>query len=100
MKKNHLTLFLSCLLAMGCAPSGQKEVMLIPQPQVCELHSGVYSFSAGEAFYTNLSGDERDDLAAVLASSPFRLVASDDSDILMCGRDCSVQFLFGVILSG
>ena len=79
MKKNHLTLFLSCLLAMGCAPSGQKEVMLIPQPQVCELHSGVYSFSAGEAFYTNLSGDERDDLAAVLASSPFRLVASDDA---------------------
>ncbi len=53
--------------------------MLIPQPQVCELHSGVYSFSAGEAFYTNLSGDERDDLAAVLASSPFRLVASDDA---------------------
>ena len=64
---------------MGCGSSAQKEVVLIPQPQVCELHSGVYSFSAGEAFYTNLSGNERDDLAAVLASSPFRLTVSDDA---------------------
>ena len=77
--KLYWILFLWGLCAMGCGSSAQKEVVLIPQPQVCELHSGVYSFSAGEAFYTNLSGDERDDLAAVLASSPFRLVASDDA---------------------
>ena len=77
--KIHLTLFLSCILVMGCGPSEKKTVALIPQPQTLEIQAGTYSFTTGGTFYTNLSGGEKDDLAAVLQSSPFRLTASDDA---------------------
>ncbi|WP_276865337.1 family 20 glycosylhydrolase [Mediterranea massiliensis] len=77
--KIHLTMFLSCLLVMGCGSSEQKNVLLIPQPQTCEVQSGTYSFATGETFYSNLSGTDKSDLAAVLESSPFGLKASDDA---------------------
>lgn len=79
MKKIQLTLFLSCLLLMGCGTSEKKSVAIVPQPQSCDVQAGSYTFAAGGAFSSNLSGSELDDLSAVLASSPFRLTASEDA---------------------
>ena len=79
MKKIQLTLFLSCLLLMGCGTSEKKSVAIVPQPQSCDVQAGSYTFAAGGAFSSNLSGSELDDLSAVLASSPFRLTVSEDA---------------------
>ena len=79
MKKIQLILFLSCLLLMGCGTSEKKSVAIVPQPQSCDVQAGSYTFAAGGAFSSNLSGSELDDLSAVLASSPFRLTASEDA---------------------
>ena len=79
MKKIQLTLFLSCLLLMGCGTSEKKSVAIVPQPQSCDVQAGSYTFAAGGAFSSNLSGSELDDLSAVLASSPFRLTVSENA---------------------
>lgn len=79
MKKIQLTLFLSCLLLMGCDTSEKKSVVIVPQPQSCDVQAGSYTFAAGGAFSSNLSGSELDDLSAVLASSPFHLTVSGDA---------------------
>lgn len=78
MKKALFSLIVPCLLLTACGSSAEHEVSVVPQPQSLDVQDSTYSFATGCAFHTNLSGNERDDLSAVFASSPFCLTASDD----------------------
>lgn len=71
-------------LAVGCGRVSTSPLALIPQPQMYKVHSGMYTFSFGGQFTTNLKGTERSDLAAVLGASPFRLQMSEDERAPFC----------------
>ena len=71
-------------LAAGCGHVSTSPLALIPQPQMYKVHSGMYTFSFGEQFTTNLKGTERSDLAAVLGASPFGLQMSEDERAPFC----------------
>lgn len=71
-------------LAAGCGHVSTSPLALIPQPQMYKVHSGMYTFSFGEQFTTNLKGIERSDLATVLGASPFGLQMSEDEQAPFC----------------
>lgn len=71
-------------LAAGCGRVSTSPLALIPQPQMYKVHSGMYTFSFGGQFTTNLKGTERSDLAAVLGASPFGLQMSEDEQAPFC----------------
>ena len=71
-------------LAVGCGRVSTSPLALIPQPQMYKVHSGMYTFSFGEQFTTNLKGTERSDLATVLGASPFGLQMSEDEQAPFC----------------